>query len=129
MKRHAFSLISLMSLLLVAGVFGLLVIPVGSAAQEQQKDKQPHARGEVIDVDALRGAFSSAEGIKDQLGVSDNAAGSPQTTPLSGTGVAGSCVPFGRTCFGPGLPHCCPAPFPHHSFCSSRTGFGVCLMN
>jgi hypothetical protein len=41
---------------------------------------------------------------------------------------APSCTPVGRTC-GPGLPRCCAAPFPHHSFCSNPTGFGVCLMN
>jgi len=39
-----------------------------------------------------------------------------------------SCTPFGGTC-GPGLPRCCAAPFPHHSFCSNPTGFGTCLMN
>jgi hypothetical protein len=36
------------------------------------------------------------------------------------------CTPFGGRC-GPGLPPCCPAPFPHHSFCSSKYGFGRCL--
>jgi hypothetical protein len=63
------------------------------------------------------------------LSISDSAAGSPQKVPLSGTGVAPSCIPIGHQCFGPGTPKCCPAPFPHHSFCSSQTGFGVCLMN
>jgi hypothetical protein len=63
------------------------------------------------------------------LSISDSASGSPQKVPLSGTGVAGSCIPTGHPCFGPGLPHCCRAPFPHHSFCSSQTGWGVCLMN
>jgi len=61
------------------------------------------------------------------LSISDNGGGSPQSVPLSGTGV-GSCTPFGGRC-GPGLPRCCPAPFPHHSFCSNPTGFGTCLMN
>ncbi len=41
---------------------------------------------------------------------------------------APSCTPLGETC-GLGLPRCCAAPFPHHSFCSNPTGFGVCLMN
>ena len=48
------------------------------------------------------------------------------------TGVAEpstSCIPVGRVCYGPGPRRCCRAPFPHHSFCSSRTGFGVCLMD
>jgi probable HAF family extracellular repeat protein len=38
------------------------------------------------------------------------------------------CIPLGGACFGPRRPHCCPAPFPHHSLCSSRTGWGRCLM-
>jgi probable HAF family extracellular repeat protein len=40
-----------------------------------------------------------------------------------------SCYHIGLSCFGPGPTRCCPAPFPHHSFCSSRTGWGRCLMN
>jgi hypothetical protein len=46
------------------------------------------------------------------------------------TGVAQTrqrCIPIGRACFGPGRPHCCPAPFPHHSFCSNRRGWGICV--
>ncbi len=46
-----------------------------------------------------------------------------------GTGAAATCIPIGHACYGPGPTHCCPAPFPHHSFCSSRTGWGTCLMN
>ena len=42
---------------------------------------------------------------------------------------APSCIPIGESCYGPGPLKCCPAPFPHHSFCSSSTGFGTCLMN
>ena len=37
------------------------------------------------------------------------------------------CIPLGDPCFGPGPLRCCPAPFPHHSFCSSGTGWGRCL--
>jgi hypothetical protein len=69
------------------------------------------------------------------VSITDNAKGSPQTVALSGTGVAPppppppppppGCTPQGATC-GPGLPHCCAAPFPHHSFCSNSTGFGTC---
>lgn len=44
-------------------------------------------------------------------------------------GSAASCIPIGRACNGSSPTHCCPAPFPHHSFCSSRTGWGRCLMN
>jgi hypothetical protein len=63
------------------------------------------------------------------VSVSDNAKGSPQTVALSGTGVAQpppGCTPQGGMC-GPGLPKCCAAPFPHHSFCSNSTGFGTCV--
>jgi len=37
------------------------------------------------------------------------------------------CIPLGDPCFGPGPLKCCPAPFPHHSFCSSTTGWGRCI--
>jgi hypothetical protein len=61
------------------------------------------------------------------VSITDNAQGSPQTVALSGTGVAQPppCTPVGGAC-GPGLPRCCAAPFPHHSFCSNSTGFGTC---
>jgi len=39
-----------------------------------------------------------------------------------------SCVPMGGLCYGPGSTHCCPAPYPHHSVCSNRTGWGRCTM-
>ena len=42
---------------------------------------------------------------------------------------AQSCIPWGGICYGPGLLHCCPAPYPHHSFCSNRTGWGRCVMS
>jgi hypothetical protein len=51
------------------------------------------------------------------------------------TGFAQSpnrCIPTGRACFGPGGPgrlRCCPAPFPHHSFCTGRTGWGICVQS
>jgi hypothetical protein len=63
------------------------------------------------------------------ISITDNAKGSPQTVALSGTGVAQpppGCTPVGGAC-GPGLPHCCAAPFPHHSFCSNPPGFGTCV--
>jgi len=64
------------------------------------------------------------------VSITDNAKGSPQTVALSGTGVAApTCIPLGGACFGPGRPSCCAAPFPHHSVCSSSTGWGTCLMN
>jgi uncharacterized Zn-binding protein involved in type VI secretion len=62
------------------------------------------------------------------LSITDNAKGSPQRVTLSGTGVAPpppGCVSQGGMC-GPGLPKCCAAPFPHHSFCSNPHGFGTC---
>jgi len=42
---------------------------------------------------------------------------------------APKCIPIGGSCYGPGPLKCCPAPFPHHSFCSNPNGFGTCLMN
>jgi hypothetical protein len=64
------------------------------------------------------------------VSITDNAKGSPQTVALTGTCVAPppTCRTVGETC-GPGLPRCCPAAFPHHSYCSSSTGFGTCTMN
>jgi hypothetical protein len=69
---------------------------------------------------------SASGSLNGTVSVTDNAAGSPQSVSLSGTGVAGRCTPIGSEC-GPGLPHCCAAPFPHHSFCSNPTGFGTCI--
>jgi len=41
-----------------------------------------------------------------------------------------SCIPFGSPCYGPDGPgQCCPAPFPHHSYCSDPTGWGICYYN
>jgi len=37
------------------------------------------------------------------------------------------CIPIGSACYGPARPHCCPPGFPHHSFCSNRTGWGTCI--
>jgi hypothetical protein len=39
-----------------------------------------------------------------------------------------TCIPLGDPCFGPGPLKCCPA-FPRHTFCSSKTGYGICLMD
>jgi hypothetical protein len=61
------------------------------------------------------------------LSCADSAPDSPQTVALSGTGVAQTCIPQGGACFGPAHPHCCAAPFPHHSFCSNPTGWGTCV--
>jgi hypothetical protein len=47
---------------------------------------------------------------------------------LIGTCVGPGCIPIGGACFGPSH-NCCPAPFPHHSFCSNPTGFGTCIEN
>jgi hypothetical protein len=65
------------------------------------------------------------------VSITDNAKGSPQTVALSGTGVAQSppCLTIGEACFGPGRPHCCAAPFPHHSYCSNSGGWGTCTEN
>jgi hypothetical protein len=56
--------------------------------------------------------------------VTDNAPGSPQAASLSGTGVG--CIPIGHYCYGP-TAHCCPGAYPHHSYCSNRTGWGTCV--
>ena len=71
----------------------------------------------------------TAEGdFASNVSITDNAEDSPQTVALSGTGVGQPppCTPVGSQC-GPGLPKCCAAPFPHHSFCSNSTGSGTCL--
>jgi hypothetical protein len=62
------------------------------------------------------------------LSITDNAKGSPQTVALSGTGVGQppACGSYGAEC-GPGLPLCCAAPRGHHSYCSNPTGFGTCV--
>jgi len=39
-----------------------------------------------------------------------------------------TCIPLGDPCFGPGPLKCCPA-FPRHTFCSSKTGWGYCLID
>jgi hypothetical protein len=67
--------------------------------------------------------------IMGTLSVTDNAPDSPQVVLLGGTGVSGMCVPLGGLCYGPGPNHCCPGPFPHHSFCSNPTGWGTCTLD
>jgi hypothetical protein len=68
---------------------------------------------------------STAGTLNGTLAVTDNAAGSPQTVALTGTCVGPGCIPAGGACFGPNH-NCCPAPFPHHSYCSNSTGWGTC---
>jgi hypothetical protein len=73
-------------------------------------------------------APTTAGDFTSDVSITDNAKDSPQKVRLSGTGVAPpppSCVPEGGVC-GPGLPKCCAVPFPHHSFCSNKHGFGTC---
>jgi trimeric autotransporter adhesin len=72
---------------------------------------------------------SATGNVAGTVSVVDNGPGSPQTVALTGTGVAPppTCTPQGGACFGPGHPHCCPAPRGHHSFCSNPTGFGTCV--
>jgi hypothetical protein len=69
---------------------------------------------------------SSAGSITSTLSVTDNAADSPQTVPLSGTGVA-ACLPQGAMCYGPAHPQCCAVPRPHHAVCSNPNGWGTCV--
>ncbi len=72
----------------------------------------------------------TAEGdFSGNVSITDNATGSPQTIALGGTGVAQppACIPQGGACFGPDRPQCCAVPFPLHSFCSNRTGWGTCI--
>ena len=71
---------------------------------------------------------STAGSLTGTLSVTDSAAGTPHTVALGGTGGATGCTPIGGIC-GPGRPACCSAPFPHHSFCSNKTGFGTCVMS
>jgi hypothetical protein len=46
---------------------------------------------------------------------------------IVGTCVGPGCIPVGGACFGPSPNNCCPAPLPHHSFCSNPTGWGTCI--
>jgi hypothetical protein len=78
-----------------------------------------------INVTFKPSAAGSASGT---LSVTDDAPSSPQIVLLGGTGVTSMCIPIGGTCFGPNH-NCCPAPFPHHSFCSNAAGFGTCTEN
>jgi hypothetical protein len=69
----------------------------------------------------------NAGSLNGTLSCADNAADSPQTVALSGTGVAQQpCIPEGGACYGPGGSKCCAAPRGHHSFCSNPTGWGTC---
>lgn len=77
-----------------------------------------------INVTFKPSAAGSASGT---LSITDDALSSPQIVLLGGTGVTSMCIPQGGSCFGPGPNHCCPAPFPHHSFCSNPTGVGTCI--
>jgi hypothetical protein len=70
--------------------------------------------------------------LQDTLAPFDPAEPAADSSSKSSCGAAQPpqrCIPLGGACFGPRRPHCCPAPFPHHSLCSSRTGWGRCLMN
>jgi hypothetical protein len=75
----------------------------------------------------------TAEGsFTNNVSITDNATGSPQTVALTGKGIAQpppNCISQGGACFGPDKPHCCAAPFPHHSYCSNSTGWGTCTEN
>jgi hypothetical protein len=75
-------------------------------------------------------APTTAGDFTSNVSITDNAKGSPQTVALTGTGVTPPprCTRVGGVC-GPGLPRCCAAPFPHHSYCSNPTGFGTCVEN
>jgi hypothetical protein len=44
--------------------------------------------------------------VSGTLSVTDNGAGSPQSTALTGSGVAGQCSSRGQGCF-PGTRNCC----------------------
>jgi hypothetical protein len=71
----------------------------------------------------------TAEGdFTGNLSITDNAKDSPQSVALSGTGVAPplACAPVGQAC-GVNRPVCCPAPFPHQSFCTNSAGLGTCI--
>ena len=70
--------------------------------------------------------------LDDNLAVFDRAEPADDSSSKSSCDAAQlpqHCIPLGGACFGPGPAHCCPAAFPHHSFCSSRTGWGRCYMN
>jgi hypothetical protein len=74
-----------------------------------------------VEVTFTPGSTGSLDGT---LSCADNAADSPQTAALSGTG----CIPQGGACYGRGA-SCCPAPRGHRSYCSNPTGWGTCVEN
>jgi probable HAF family extracellular repeat protein len=67
--------------------------------------------------------------VEDKIEVFDRAEPAADSSSENPCDAVQPCIPIGHRCFGPGRQHCCPAPFPHHSFCSSRTGWGRCLMS
>jgi Abnormal spindle-like microcephaly-assoc'd, ASPM-SPD-2-Hydin len=75
-----------------------------------------------IDVTFKPSAAGSASGT---LSITDDAPSSPQIVLLGGNGITSMCIPIGGACLGPNH-NCCPAPFPHHSFCSNPNGAGTC---
>jgi hypothetical protein len=71
---------------------------------------------------------STAGSASGTLSVTNDAPSSPQIILLGGTGITSMCIPIGGACLGPNH-NCCPAPFPHHSFCSNPNGAGTCTEN
>ena len=69
--------------------------------------------------------------LQDKIAISDRGESATDSSSKSSCGAAQSlqsCIRLGSPCYGPGPIHCCAAPFPHHTFCSSRTGWGRCYM-
>jgi probable HAF family extracellular repeat protein len=109
------------------GPLSQLLRPITTSEGDQEAPISRNFEGSLDDKIAVH----DRDDLKDKLWVNDDADGRMQKVPLCGTGVAGSCVPIGGACFGPGgsgHPRCCPAPFPHHSICTNRTGWGRCVM-
>jgi len=68
--------------------------------------------------------------LEDKIGIYDDAEPAAESSSKSSCGAAQPlqrCIPIGGACYGPGRLHCCPPGFPHHSFCSNRTGWGTCI--
>jgi probable HAF family extracellular repeat protein len=102
-------------------------VPSGTQPQSRRTNRRhlPGLVGATIGTasagpDVLPSSCTGGNGMTNDLldGVGIGVAEAPQ-----------SCIRLGQACFGPGPNRCCPAPFPHHSFCTNRKGWGKCAMS
>jgi probable HAF family extracellular repeat protein len=91
----------------------------------------PHPTADSVGDPETPSSRDSAWQLEDKIAIFDR--GEPATDPSSKSSCGAaqslqSCIRLGSPCYGPGPIHCCYAAFPHHTFCSSRTGWGRCYM-